>query len=202
MKKIHISIIPYLDELFSKDKEVKLQLGFDYNYSVFTKINDLFQYAFYFSKNPYSDVPKIGKKAYNENAPEHFLFENNDDFLVLKKDLCLTKFIRNFNVKNTLVLYYTPLAGGRGVDTIDNIKFFLHSNEKHHPPHIHAKYQGDEISIDLKTFKIKGRFKNKKKQKDALICAKENQSKWLDAYRKYTNGIKFEPFFLEDNKAE
>ncbi len=202
MNTIHISIIPYLEELFSKDKEEKLQKGFDFKYSFYTTVNDLFQYAFCFSKNPFLDLKKLEKKSYDEDAPEHFLFEINDDFLPLKKDQRLIKFIRNFNIKNNLVLYFTPLAGGRGVDEINSIKFFLHSNEKSHTPHIHAKYQGDEISIDLITFKIKGEFKNKKKQKNALTYAKENQSKWIDSYKKYTNGIKFEPFFLEDNKAE
>lgn len=58
----------------------------------------------------------------------------------------------------------------------NGIKYFFHTNEKNHLyfPHIHAKYGEDEISISLVDCKITGKFKNQKKQMEAIKYVAEH----------------------------
>ena len=79
---------------------------------------------------------------------------------------------------------------GEAYATINGIKYFVHSNENGITPHIHARYQGAEISIDLLTFEVTGSFKSRTKQKEALCFAKTEQLSLIEFYNGNTNGIK------------
>lgn len=68
---------------------------------------------------------------------------------------------------------------GYTVGAYEGIVFTLHTKEsnKHHNKHIHCSYSGEIIEIDLVTLQImNGRFKNRKKTKDALRIVALNQN--------------------------
>ncbi|MCD8370864.1 MAG: DUF4160 domain-containing protein [Clostridiales bacterium] len=66
----------------------------------------------------------------------------------------------------------------------DGIRYFFHTDESNHRdyPHVHAENGGDEISINLRNFQIKGKFSNNKKQKIAVRFVRDNQKKFKQAW--------------------
>lgn len=66
----------------------------------------------------------------------------------------------------------------------DGIRYFFHTNESNHlyNPHVHAENGGDEISINLRNFRIKGKFSNNKKQKIAVRFVRDNRKKFMQAW--------------------
>ena len=94
--------------------------------------------------------------------------------------------------------YAIGLPGGLGIDTENGIRYILHTKELRHTPHVHARYQGQEISIDLFTFKVTNSFKNPKKEKEAVDYVKSNRDKYLQLYNMKTNGIHIDDEFVEN----
>jgi len=75
------------------------------------------------------------------------------------------------------------------------MKFFFHSNEdQRHRRHIHASYQGEEIRIDLDTFRIMDKpFTNRKKNKKAIKYVERNADKLRQKWDKSVkNGLPFD----------
>lgn len=66
----------------------------------------------------------------------------------------------------------------------DGIRYFFHTGESSHLyyPHVHAENGGDEISINLRNFQIKGKFSNNKKQQIAVRFVRDNQKKFMQAW--------------------
>lgn len=78
---------------------------------------------------------------------------------------------------------------GRTIGEFEGIKFIIHSDEKDkhgNNPHIHAKYQDEELFIYLKDATILNdkSFKNPKKTKAAIRFVLDNQKELLDSWNK------------------
>jgi hypothetical protein len=126
----------------------------------------------------------------------------NDRFYTLSGSGNLRKTLRYLGNPTTLHLDYTiGMPGGLGLDEKDGIYYFLHTKELRHAPHIHARYQGKTISIDILTLKVHGKFKNKKKMREAVGYVKAKQNELLEQYNKKTNGIHVENFLVVDGES-
>ena len=100
----------------------------------------------------------------------------------------------------TLYLDYAiGLPGGFGLDERNGIYYFLHTKELRHVPHVHARYQGKEISVELLTDNVKGTFKNRKKQKEAIAYVKANSEEFLRKYNMKTNGIHIPGEYIQES---
>ena len=69
----------------------------------------------------------------------------------------------------------------------------LPPTEVSHVPHVRTIYQGEEISIEIHTLKVRGSYKNHKKQKEAAKYVEANTSNLLTKYNLKTNGIHIPP---------
>ena len=105
----------------------------------------------------------------------------------LHKNASLTRLI-NYLPDEELSFYFKS-GIGEAFDKINGIKYFVHSNERGITPHLHARYQGEEISIDLITFDLTGSLNNIKKEKEALRFAKSNHKALIEFYNANSNGI-------------
>ena len=186
---IHVSIDTLFDDLFDSHDLDKYRKGFDYYYTSTSLLGELLQFASFFMG---CSLPYEGRFDcfYDGNAKDRFLFQTFDlDYCYLNTNYGIDRFIRNNDISDNLKLFYIPLGGGKGIDEQNGIRYYFHSDESGHSPHIHAKYQGDEISIFITTLKIRGSFKNKKKEKEAKEYVCNNKEKLLNDFIKYTNGI-------------
>ena len=114
------------------------------------------------------------------------------------------KTLEELEIQFHISKFYFPILlnfqGGRGAGVAEKegIKFFFHTNEKniHHKPHIHCKYSGEEMRIDLvDDIIIDKPFKTSKKSKIALEFCKQYKKELIDYWDKVViNGeyIKFE----------
>ncbi len=203
-KSIHISIDTLFDDLFETQELERLRRGFDYQYSSNSLLDDLLQHVSCFMYQPMklASCHESFESYYDEFAKDRFLFHTPDlDRCFLNANFCTDRFINNNGLSGNLTLFFIPLGGGKGIDEQNGIKFFVHSDESNHTPHIHARYQGEEISINIRTLAVKGSFKNMKKQKEALKYVKDNKEKLISDFKKSTNGIDIREFYLVDERV-
>lgn len=114
----------------------------------------------------------------------------DDNLISPNEEAILQQFLNYLGLNDSITLIYSiGLSGGYGLDLIEGVQFFFHSNENGHTPHVHASYQDDEVSVDLLTSKVSGKLKSKKKMKLIMEYVKENRQILLDEYAKHTNGI-------------
>lgn len=99
----------------------------------------------------------------------------------------LYKLIDFFKLDSLHIHYISGI--GEGYSRRNGITYFVNSNENAHSPHIHAKYQGETISISILDYSVKGKFKNSKKQTEAVNYVKENRESMIDFYNINTNGV-------------
>ena len=73
------------------------------------------------------------------------------------------------------------------IERKNGIIYYFQTTEKCHEfnPHIHAKYQGEEVSVYLKTLKIDGRMKNRKKLKEIVEYVMKHREELLEKWKKY-----------------
>ncbi len=90
------------------------------------------------------------------------------------------------NDENLTIIYSEIQSLNNSVffDEKDGVIFFFHTNEKNHKysPHVHASYSGNEISISLTDFHIKGSLKNLKKNRLAVDYVKANLDDFLEKW--------------------
>ena len=151
------------------------------------------------------------QKLLSKNA--NFFIINNDFFSLefgftmfepedFDASNCFLSDLENqFNISHHVLEVLVGGGIGGGVGDYHGIHFFFHTNEKdlHHNPHIHCKYSGEEIRIDLNKLMIMDKcFKNNRINKLALICVKKNQEQliryWNDVVIKGEK-IKFKMIF-------
>ena len=137
-----------------------------------------------------------------ESLPDRFRVIIGENSYALESAVKLKKTIRFLGNPQTLYLdYVIGLGGGFGLDEKDGIYFFLHTKELRHSPHVHAKYQGETISIDILTLRVHGKFKNKKKMREAVEYVKAKQEELLEQYNQKTNGIHIANFLVVDGES-
>ena len=76
----------------------------------------------------------------------------------------------------------------------NGITYIIHTNEsgKHNLPHLHAKYQNDEVVIELKTGKILTGSLNKTQLKRASDWVVKNDELVCKRWNELTKGIRVE----------
>lgn len=81
-----------------------------------------------------------------------------------------------------------PPRGAAYYDEYCGIYYFFHTDERRHKynPHIHAKYQSQEISIYLKDYRVVGKFNNASKQNQAIKYVKRNRQAILKEWNRIT----------------
>ena len=110
------------------------------------------------------------------------------DGLIFDENL-LSKYIDN----QCIELFYTKIIApncAKEFDRINGIIFYFHTNENNHReyPHVHVNYSGEQVSINLKNFKINGCFKNKNKEMFVLNYVKRNKTVLLNEWEKIIKG--------------
>lgn len=105
----------------------------------------------------------------------------------LDSDIQLYKMIDYLDLDTIHIHFISGI--GEGYSRVNGIIYYIHSNEDAHTPHIHAKYQGNEISISLLDYTVKGKMKNPKKEKQALDYVKLNRESMVDFYNINSNGV-------------
>jgi hypothetical protein len=181
IKKIMIKVSVGNREELDTEFVNKIEQEFPFIYTPLTKINTLLRLAYKKCQLPC------------EYAIEHsrFMVRRNGELLWLDERGRITRLNKYVGRDGRIELEYLLADGiGGGLDKEDGICFFYHTKELRHAPHIHAKYQGEEISIDILTQKVKGKFKNKKKQRQVVDYVIKNQQRLLDEYNNKTNGIR------------
>ena len=170
---------PYVEDL-SQGCIKSIFREFTFYYTPFTKNEKLLEKA--------CSVCKTGDGK--EDGKSRFLIKYKNENCNINPCVYFRKFVKYLGNPEELQLEYViGLPGGLGIEKTKGINYFLHTKETNHLPHIHARYQGDEILIYINTLEIKGKFKNKNKDKEALEYVKNNREKLLIKYRDYTNGI-------------
>lgn len=123
-------------------------------------------------------------------AFERFAIKYDGYFYNIRKNCPLKRLLLFLGNSNAITLYYRiGIGGGLGLGEEKGIRYFFYSNESAHTPHVHAKYQGRTVSIDLQTLKVKGSFKSKKKEFEAVQHIRANQAEYIKKFALYTNGI-------------
>lgn len=88
------------------------------------------------------------KQYFNENICNSLEFTFED-----YKNSSLSELEVQFKITKLKFPILLNCEAGRGAAVAEKsgIKFFFHTNEKdiHHRPHIHCKYSGEEMRIDL-----------------------------------------------------
>lgn len=108
--------------------------------------------------------------------------------------------------KDATVIYSAVIAINNAVefDRVNGTVYYIGSDEKKHfyEPHMHARIGdpndkgGEKIRINLKTFAVKGKFKSRKKQREAIQYAKDNIDRIREVWNKVMvpqGGKKWEP---------
>lgn len=153
---------------------------FIFYYTPFTRIKKLLSCAYRKCKLPGS---------YNEEKT-HFMVWRKGELCWLNEHGCVAKLYKYLNCDGSINLNYVYCNGIGGVlNSVEGVQIKCYSNERGHIPHVHAEYQGKKISIEIDSLKVKGSFKNPKKEKIAVQCVKQNREKYLQAYCDQTNGI-------------
>ena len=128
-----------------------------------------------------------------------FQIAHNGNFYQLDYSGKLSQLITFLGDPTSINLEYViGLPGGLGIEQKNGITYFLHTKELRHIPHIHARYQGEELSIEILTLKVRGSYKNRKKQKEALNYVAANANRLLAEYNLKTNGIHIPPEYVEN----
>lgn len=135
----------------------------------------------------------------DETLQNRFLIDISKQFQQLDSDANLLRLLAFIGYPQTInLIYMIGIPGGLGIDDKNGIYYFYHTNEKGHVPHIHARYQGEEISIEILTLNVRGQLKNKKKQKEIIEYVKCNKKKLLKDYNLKTNGIHIDSKYVEN----
>lgn len=155
------------------------------------------EFAFYFT--PFTRIERLLRLAYKkcplpgpyEMECDRFMVWRNSERHWLDESGRVARLYKYLGCDGRIDLEYVFSNGiGGFVDEEDGIVFFYHTKELRHIPHIHARYQGEEISIEILTLNVKGKFKNRKKQRKAIDYVSNHQVSLLEEYNNKTNGIR------------
>lgn len=180
IKKTAVKISAACREELDTDFIRKVEQEFFFYYTPLTRIRTLLRLMHRKCQLP---------KPYEEERT-HIMVWRNGEQLWLDDNGRLAKLYKFLECNGCIDLEYVLYNGiGATLDRIEGIRFFYHTKELRHIPHIHAEYQGEKISIEIISLKTKGKFKNLKKQKVAIQYVTDKRDMLLEEYNKKTNGI-------------
>ena len=152
----------------------------------------LFKYT---SDSTIGDLMRVCYQTYQEEFDpfghnQRFVWKRGDRFVELNEQFNLEEFLAINNISESLELFYViGLPGGYGLEVIEGVQFLFHSNEEGHTPHVHARYQGKDISVDLLNLNVTGSFKNRKKMEIAMQYVRERRDELITLYYEHTTGV-------------
>lgn len=132
-------------------------------------------------------------KIDNETYGCIYITANNKTYNFFKFNISMKKILKIIN-QNNFEVSFSFCSGGDGfcIDTIDNLKITMHTNEFNHryKPHIHVYYDFDKsASVDLKNAKIlAGKLKTKDYKKIKKYI-NDNREKLYYLWALKTNGV-------------
>ena len=130
-----------------------------------------------------TSILKIFKDAGYQNAVDR------EKLLVINHDREKLKPLVNISGENIIICYADIVIPKSAVEIErkNGIIYYFQTTEKCHEfnPHIHAKYQGEKVSVYLKTLKIDGKMKNKKKLKEIVGYVMKHREELLEKWKKY-----------------
>lgn len=180
-------------------KKAIIQTGTPYQDDLAPGVLGCITKRFIFYYTPFTRVEALIQKACkacgctNDESELRLRFSihNADTSFLPHLDASVTRLIAYLGYPATVYLEYAiGIPGGRGIERKNGIRYFFHTKELRHLPHVHAEYQGDEISIDILSPKIrKGGFKNKRKEKEAVEYVRNHAEELLQQYNECTNGV-------------
>ncbi len=192
------SYVEYKNETIKFKEELMLKDVFKYIYMNYGIEKDAFYKSTWYTKfdlnvSDYNEF--FWEQYFDKNICYNLKYAFND-----YKNKTLIELENQFNISKFKFPILLNFQGqkGAGIAKKEGIKFFFHTNEKsiHHMPHIHCKYSGEEIRIDLTNILIIDKpFKNKKKSKVALDFCRKYKHELIEYWNKVViNGenMKFE----------
>ncbi|MBQ8805913.1 MAG: hypothetical protein IJZ68_05470 [Bacteroidaceae bacterium] len=167
------------------DHSIGVNKQFEFCYTDNTRIAELLQAI-------------TGAQSIDETHLLHYQLKHKGQCFQFCPEVLLKTLLQYLQQPDTLyVEYQMGIPGGFGLDNVDGVKFEMHPNENAHTANIHATNSGDNIQINLITLKVKGKFKNRQKQKFAIEYTKQHRLEWIEEFNRSTNGIKLWNFPFE-----
>ena len=128
-------------------------------------------------------------KNLDETQMEKDGLVDREKLLVINHDREKLKPLVNISGENIIICYADIVIPKSAVEIErkNGIIYYFQTTEKCHEfnPHIHAKYQGEKVSVYLKTLKIDGKMKNKKKLKEIVGYVMKHREELLEKWKKY-----------------
>ena len=172
-KQIHVFLEGCMD-----GEDQRHVFEFDYYYTKDTRISALI-------KRCYREINSYYR--FDKKVKPYLPIELLGHFYDLYNQIELEKLISYFELQEVHFHYISGI--GEGYSTYRGVNYRVNPNEAGHTPHVHAVYSGDDISISLLDFSCKGRFKNKKKEKEAVEYVKKHREDMVNFFNVNTNGI-------------
>ena len=167
------------------DHSIGVDKQFEFSYTDETRIAELLQAI-------------TGSQTIEETHLLQYHLKHQGQCFMFCPNVLLKTLLEYLKNPNTLCIeFQMGIPGGFGLDNVDGVKFEMHPNENAHTANIHATNSGETIQINLITLKVKGKFKNRKKQKFAIEYTKQHQLEWIEEFNRSTNGIKLWNFPFE-----
>jgi hypothetical protein len=124
------------------------------------------------------------------NADKGYFMYRFDKQLISFNDVDVLEVLKNNKIEVVYSEVVLPSVACN-IDEVGGIDFFLHTNEKNHigRPHIHAKYSGEEISIDIFSGEIiAGSFKSPAKQRLAVERVQRRREEFMQKWQEWCVG--------------
>lgn len=198
MKKIDIVIHKYWKTFtyrLNKKEQNKLSEKVTFQYDSTTTLYDLFKYL----NTVYEDIIlnfeniNLNKINYKKTIRRRYrIFYKNNYIYVYDLSSTLESLIRLYKLDKIEIFFsFFTEIGGRLLE-LKGMQFYMYSKEqgKHKLPHIHVKYQNQEVVISLEGKILAGKIKEKM-QKMAIDAILSDKESFLLKWNNMTDGEKF-----------
>lgn len=180
-----------LDKNQQKKMFEKITFKYDYNttlYDLFMHLNIIYKDIILKFENNNEN-----KLNYKRIIRERYRIVNKKSLIyIYDLDSKVSTLINIFKL-DQITIFFTFFGelGGRLLE-LNGMQFYMHSKEKgkHNIPHMHVKYQGEEVVISLDGKILAGKIKDKKQKLAADIISRDRESLLLK-WNSITDGEKF-----------
>lgn len=180
-----------LDKNQQKKLFEKITFKYDYNttvYDLFMHLNIIYKDIILKFENNNEN-----KLNYKRIIRERYRIVNKKSLIyIYDLDSKVSTLINIFKL-DQITIFFTFFGelGGRLLE-LNGMQFYMHSKEKgkHNIPHMHVKYQGEEVVISLDGKILAGKIKDKKQKLAADIISGDRESLLLK-WNSITDGEKF-----------
>ena len=179
----------------SRKKKRVLEEGIKFYYNEETTIKDLFLLFNKKFENLINKQNEISCEIINENSTLKRLYRlvyKNDLIFIFDLRMKIKRLVESLKSKKMEFLLSVFVEIGGKIYKENGMKFYIHSKEsgKHHIPHIHVVYNGNEASISLDGEILVG-YLPKKKLKKAKEIIEKNKESFLQEWNTLSDGQKF-----------